>query len=172
MSKVPVSTIVPFGLRLQPELKSRLEESAIANNRSLNAEIAERLRESLEAPSGDADHQLEMNAILTGLGNTIAEVARKDNERDEGMRALGQDLHALCDRALPVITDEERYRSLIRMLGDVGVSLQAGDITDAQGRLRALYYLAIREALLSDVPKSDELTGEPMSRKKPSKPDV
>ncbi|QGR92703.1 Arc family DNA-binding protein [Burkholderia multivorans] len=48
--KVPVSTIVPFGLRLQPDLKARLEDEAAKNNRSLNAEIAERLARSLEEP--------------------------------------------------------------------------------------------------------------------------
>ncbi|WP_126242307.1 Arc family DNA-binding protein [Burkholderia gladioli] len=53
--KVPVSTIVPFGLRLQPELKSRLEAEAAANNRSLNAEIAERLEASLAQPAGTAE---------------------------------------------------------------------------------------------------------------------
>jgi hypothetical protein len=48
MSKIPVSTIVPFGLRLQPELKRRLEESATATGRSLNGEISARLEHSFD----------------------------------------------------------------------------------------------------------------------------
>lgn len=143
MEKVRVSTIVPFGLRLQPDLKSRLEEAAALSNRSLNAEIAARLERSLSDPQvQEADRQIEVNAILTSMGNTIAEIAKKDNEREDGVRAMGRDLHALCARALPFIEDEGRYRSLVRMLADVGVSMQAGDITDAQARMRALFYLA------------------------------
>ncbi len=39
--------IPPFGLRMQPELKKRLEEAATTEGRSLNAEIVARLEESL-----------------------------------------------------------------------------------------------------------------------------
>jgi predicted HicB family RNase H-like nuclease len=39
----PTSKITPFGLRLQPELKARLEASARNQKRSLNSEIAARL---------------------------------------------------------------------------------------------------------------------------------
>ena len=46
--KEKVANIVPFGLRLQPELKRRVEEAAKANSRSLNAEIAARLEKSLD----------------------------------------------------------------------------------------------------------------------------
>ncbi|WP_313416060.1 Arc family DNA-binding protein [Stenotrophomonas sp.] len=38
--------INPFGLRMQPELKERLEEAASESGRSLNAEIVARLEES------------------------------------------------------------------------------------------------------------------------------
>ena len=44
--EMKVANIVPFGLRLQPELKRRVEEAAKANNRSLNAEISARLERS------------------------------------------------------------------------------------------------------------------------------
>lgn len=39
--------INPFGLRLQPEHKARLEEAAKQNKRSLNAEISARLEATL-----------------------------------------------------------------------------------------------------------------------------
>lgn len=43
--RVPMANIPPFGLRMQPDLKARVEEAARANNRSLNAEIVNRIEE-------------------------------------------------------------------------------------------------------------------------------
>lgn len=40
------ANIPPFGLRMQPELKSLVEEAAAGNNRSMNAEIVARLEAS------------------------------------------------------------------------------------------------------------------------------
>lgn len=46
-----ICDINPFGLRMQAELKERLEREAKINGRSLNMEIVERLRASLETPA-------------------------------------------------------------------------------------------------------------------------
>lgn len=40
--------ITPYGLRIPPELKERLQEESIANGRSLNAELLDRLRRTIE----------------------------------------------------------------------------------------------------------------------------
>lgn len=40
--------IAPFGVRMSPELKARLEAAAKINGRSLNAEVVARLQESLD----------------------------------------------------------------------------------------------------------------------------
>lgn len=44
-----IANIAPFGLRLQPELKRRVEAAAKKANRSLNAEITSRLEFSFAA---------------------------------------------------------------------------------------------------------------------------
>lgn len=44
-----IGSIPPFGLRMHPDLKSRVEDAARRNGRSLNAEIVSRLELSLEA---------------------------------------------------------------------------------------------------------------------------
>lgn len=44
----PTSSIPPFGVRMQPALKEKLEKAAQANARSLNAEIVARLQESID----------------------------------------------------------------------------------------------------------------------------
>lgn len=45
-----MANIPPFGLRMQPSLKARVEAAARANNRSLNAEIIATLEEAYPAP--------------------------------------------------------------------------------------------------------------------------
>lgn len=46
-----MADIAPFGLRMQTELKERLEREAKINGRSLNAEIVDRLKKSIEQPA-------------------------------------------------------------------------------------------------------------------------
>jgi len=55
MSKQKLQNIAPFGLRLQPSLKSALEAEARKVPQSLNTEISERLERSL-ARQGLADY--------------------------------------------------------------------------------------------------------------------
>ena len=135
-------------LRLPRELHQKLMDAASARGHSLNTEMIYRLDGSFrEAPPADeADKQIEINAVLEGLRSTIAEVARKDNERDDAMRAMGTDLYMLCRQALPIIDDEATQRNVLQMLATVGTALQAGDLVDAQAQLRALYYLAAKFA--------------------------
>ena len=41
-----IGSVAPFGLRMLPDLKQRVEEAAAANGRSMNAEIVARLEAS------------------------------------------------------------------------------------------------------------------------------
>lgn len=68
-----IANITPFGLRLQPSLKRRVEEAAKANGRSLNSEIAARL----EASFGDDQSKLEKRtaSLETAVLGLIGEVA-------------------------------------------------------------------------------------------------
>lgn len=43
-----ISDVPPFGLRMLPDLKKRIEEAAEKSRRSINAEIVARLEESLQ----------------------------------------------------------------------------------------------------------------------------
>lgn len=49
----PMANITPFGLRMQPDLKARVEAAAESNTRSLNAEIVATLEEKFPAPDAD-----------------------------------------------------------------------------------------------------------------------
>lgn len=65
----PMANIAPFGLRMQPDLKARVEDAARDNNRSLNAEIVARLEESLD--SSVFETAIQQNKTLQLQGETI-----------------------------------------------------------------------------------------------------
>lgn len=54
-----MANITPFGLRMQPELKTRIEHAARANNRSLNAEIVAALEEKFPEDRFDLDRFMD-----------------------------------------------------------------------------------------------------------------
>lgn len=84
-----IANIVPFGLRMQPDLKRRVEEAAKANGRSLNAEITHRLEASLQGepqanalPVPDVEGRLSAleKAMLAMIGN-ISDINDRLNDK-------------------------------------------------------------------------------------------
>lgn len=69
--------IPPFGLRMQPDLKARVEESAKANGRSMNAEIVARLEDSFSAPLTKKDLNAEATALMAQLQEMLAKMNNK-----------------------------------------------------------------------------------------------
>ncbi|MBX4884814.1 Arc family DNA-binding protein [Rhizobium bangladeshense] len=95
-----ISNISPFGLRLLPELKRRVEEAARTNGRSLNAEIAYRLEESLEA-EGDARSQAAARSLLqSGIrGDPVKELEKRVEELSHQLSSLRRDFQNLSANA-------------------------------------------------------------------------
>lgn len=79
-----VANITPFGLRLQPSLKRRVEEAAKANGRSLNSEIAARLEASF---GGD---QSKLEERIATLETTVLALVT-----DGRTEALEKDIDAI-----------------------------------------------------------------------------
>lgn len=71
--------INPFGLRMPPDLRAKLEESARVNGRSLNSEILARLGESIELDRRIEEHNKldnqseETKILLKKIGDKLAE---------------------------------------------------------------------------------------------------
>lgn len=84
-----ISNITPFGLRLVPDLKRRIEEAARANGRSLNAEIAFRLEASLEM-EGDTRSAEAARRLLKGSGgeDLIPDLVRRLDEHEKRIKHL------------------------------------------------------------------------------------
>jgi hypothetical protein len=71
----PMRNINPFGLRLQPDLKAKLEEAAKQNKRSLNAEISARLESTFPASAGTL-------FAAPQIAQTLATIERSRNPLD------------------------------------------------------------------------------------------
>lgn len=75
----PTGQIAPFGLRMLPELREKIEAAARESGRSMNAEIVARLDASLKdqaerEPGSDPDI-VEMQLKITQTGLRLAEMA-------------------------------------------------------------------------------------------------
>jgi hypothetical protein len=78
--------IAPFGLRMQPDLREKLEAAATKSGRSLNAEIVERLEASFFDVNQEAQRRLDLayadlgaTAPLAILGMVVEGKLAKDN---------------------------------------------------------------------------------------------
>lgn len=58
----PTGQIAPFGLRMLPDLKEKIEQAARESGRSMNAEIVARLEESFSDTAGVDNALLHMLA--------------------------------------------------------------------------------------------------------------
>ncbi|RSM31727.1 hypothetical protein C5B78_04515 [Aeromonas salmonicida] len=64
-----VSNIAPFGVRMPPDLKKRLEASAKKNSRSLNAEVVYWLQQAMDEQDESSGLVRQMPiTIIDGLG--------------------------------------------------------------------------------------------------------
>jgi len=132
IGRPPTAHIPPFGLRLQPELKDRVEAAAKAAGRSLNAEIADRLERSfVDGPDfamvlADAQHAAALQAIdlemtraeLVGLADLVESVRQKNPEVIES--TLTEKQRALLKETLSFAEgDRLRPRSVDRLMDDV-----------------------------------------------------
>ena len=76
----PTGQIAPFGLRMLPELRERIETAARESGRSMNAEVVNRLEASFSATAPDhldeaSLHTLNARLTLQHASLQLAEVA-------------------------------------------------------------------------------------------------
>lgn len=86
--EMKIGSIAPFGLRMMPDLREKLEAAARMNGRSMNAEVIARLEDSL---SGASVRQLEgENAALRANFAVLAEqlAGPVGQNREEVVRVL------------------------------------------------------------------------------------
>lgn len=84
-------TTVQYQLRLPQELRDKIKESAIAHNRSMNADIVARLEDSFE-PSLPPSFGLEQMEVLTKMAGASYMLMLQDRidklNDDEALKAV------------------------------------------------------------------------------------
>lgn len=71
--------IAPYGLRMPPDLKARVEASAVENQRSLNAEIVATLLEKYPEETYSAEEFLHsLEELATPLANIDTQIENQD----------------------------------------------------------------------------------------------
>lgn len=80
-----IGNVTPFGLRLLPELRARVEEAARQSKRSLNAEIVARLEASFsDILSSDEDFVDVISEIEKLKYRLIQKRTEAENKRKKG----------------------------------------------------------------------------------------
>jgi hypothetical protein len=116
----PTSHIAPFGVRMQPELKVKLEDAAVSSGRSLNAEIVDRLDRSFDAGLIEATPDSLM-AIIEGMARlnlTLAERELDLQQARNSISALEQALH-MAYRAIKHSPTEHMALDCIDLIEDL-----------------------------------------------------
>lgn len=73
-----VRDIAPFGVRMPSDLKETLEREAKINNRSLNSEVIDRLKKSLERQTATTNtHYVASTSTNDNYANTLSDPERQ-----------------------------------------------------------------------------------------------
>jgi hypothetical protein len=105
----PTGNIAPFGLRMLPELRAKIEDSAKESGRSMNAEIAARLEDSFKLTNSDA-LRAYVRHLQMEMAGMHAELAVFADEARVAARSLSDicDAIAKADRNPPPFVTEAR----------------------------------------------------------------
>lgn len=106
-TRPPTAHIAPFGVRMQPELKERLEQAAQQSGRSLNAELVARLERSFDTP--------ETAVLLSAFSRVEYALAQVELEKvSERARTAVFAVHLrdVCERLLPIASDKKTEQEL------------------------------------------------------------
>lgn len=91
-SEEPMRNINPFGLRMQPDLKARIEEAADKNRRSINAEIVARLEATFAID--EALDEIAPGAPIYEAAPIILDLAKERDEAHEALHDLNLEIHS------------------------------------------------------------------------------
>jgi hypothetical protein len=149
--------IAPFGLRLQPELKERIEAASKTAGRSMNAEIVDRLDRSFAAAKFEMNQSVP--ALLVELEERDETESRlRDNIR--GCEIVLSLLHKRLAEAKVTLTDKESEK-LNAVLAKIDAELARPEPIEAMlAKARALteYAETLRQRLIGlGEPASPEL---------------
>ena len=101
-----VSHIPPFGVRMPPDLKEKIDMASKQSGRSMNAEIVYRLQQSFENPSKQSGSE-------TGSASEDHRISSSDSRKLKGLLSRMLDMVEMADQdeAREIVEDNEAYES-------------------------------------------------------------
>lgn len=107
-----IGNVAPFGLRMLPDLKEKMEKAAAESGRSLNAEIVARLEASLDQPA---------HGNVFGVAMSLS---KEDRDKAAVMAAAMEKLFTTnYDRVLARAVDVQKSADLVIDNGDGSVTV-------------------------------------------------
>jgi vacuolar-type H+-ATPase subunit I/STV1 len=99
-----VSHIPPFGVRMPPDLKEKIDMASKQSGRSMNAEIVYRLQQSFENPSKQSGSE-------TGSASEDHRISSSDSRKLKGLLSRMLDMVEMAeqDEAREAVEENEAY---------------------------------------------------------------
>ena len=99
-----VSHIPPFGVRMPPDLKEKIDMASKKSGRSMNAEIVYRLQQSFENPSKQSGSE-------TGSASEDHRISSSDSRKLKGLLSRMLDMVEMAeqDEAREAVEENEAY---------------------------------------------------------------
>lgn len=144
ITRQPTGHIAPFGLRLQPELKARLEAEAEKAGRSLNAELVVRLERSLNLPDSQ-EETLDGNRMVHAVQS--GRIPWSESAQRMFAELISEQVK---QKLLPMIADKVQEQT---------TTLLSGIDAKEPGVLDAVKSYSVKN-LIEDAPKKGVARGE------------
>ncbi len=96
--------ITPFALRMPPEIRNKVDQSAKENRRSLNAEIVARLEATISIE--EALSLMASGCPLHEVGQMLIDLAQERSEAIDDLQQMNLEVHAKDLRNQLSYTDE------------------------------------------------------------------
>ncbi len=117
------ASIAPFGLRMLPDLRQKIEDAAKASGRSMNAEVVSRLEQTFSATSVTPDSSA-LHALAIRLAETELALAEEKLQRE-----------SLVIDAYTVASTLQKYYGSLLASNDLKVPVDIDELSDCMDLL-------------------------------------
>lgn len=145
----PTGQIAPFGLRMLPELKEKIEQAARESGRSMNAEIVARLEESFSNATASANVKIAVDTHLVLLESQSAMNEMRIRMAKFQLDHLASRLHGLNSQPMKPVREMSNAELDAFEAGTTEIAELQAEISAVQDELRNLQI--VQKAVLESI---------------------